>query len=582
MFRSVYAEAARLGAGSLSRLNYSVLGRLDRFWQLERLYRSNQKYDPEWRPRYLCCDSRVALPLAAIAAGTAEGFLPEGRWRTRRAARELTADELEQVRALSVRAVPAPRLRRSDQERARLDAAASLRELGIDPWPVADAGPGVGVVARVASVRDHGGVVFAVLVDGPRRLQAVLEARAPHAEARRFARLVDSGDLVRVEGVTGRSCSGEPSLLVTRWSMLAKALRPLHLDGHRREQPEPSAGSRRERVADLILRPDQADLLRQRSAVVRSLRTTLEAEGYLEVETPILCSVHGGASARPFRTWSNAYGMDLSLRIASELHLKRLVVAGLGPLFEIGRNFRNEGADATHNPEFTALEAYRPYADYTDMRELAERLVRGAMVAVHGAEMPVADGSGGPVPAAPFRVVRFLDAVSDAVGTPVDVGMDVDLAWAIAREHGVQPRPDAGVGALLEQLYADLVEPCTTAPTFFVDFPLETSPLARPHRSVPGLAERWDLVVGGSEIATAYSELTDPVDQRHRLVVQSHKAAAGDLEAMEVDEAFLSDLELGMPPTGGLGIGVDRLVMAVTGVSIRSVLAFPFVRPAQR
>jgi lysyl-tRNA synthetase class 2 len=513
----------------------------------------------------------------------------------------LTADELEQVRALSVPTVPAPRLRRTDQERARLDAAASLRELGVDPWPVADrgpgVGPGVGVVARVASVRDHGGVVFAVLVDGPRRLQAVLEARAPHAEARRFARLVDSGDLVRVEGVTGRSHSGEPSLLVTRWSMLAKALRPLQLDGprldghrldgprldgRRCEQPEPAAGSRRERVADLIVRPGQADLLRQRSAVVRSLRTTLEAEGYLEVETPILNSVHGGATARPFRTWSNAYGMDLSLRIAPELHLKRLVVAGLGPLFEIGRNFRNEGADATHNPEFTALEAYRPCADYTDMRELAERLVRGAMTAVHGAELPTADAPGGSVCAAPFRVVRFLDAVSDAVGTRVDVGMDFDLAWAIAREHGVQPRPDEGVGALLEQLYAALVEPATATPTFYVDFPLETSPLARPHRSVPGLAERWDLVVGGSEIATAYSELTDPVDQRHRLVAQSHKAAAGDLEAMEVDEAFLSDLELGMPPTGGLGIGVDRLVMAVTGVSIRSVLAFPFARPVER
>ncbi len=578
MFRSVYAEAARLGAGSLTRLNYTVLGRLDRFWQLERLYRSNQKYDPEWRPRYLCCESRVALPLAALAAGTAEGFLPAGLWHARETDRELSTEELREVRALSEPAVPALHPRRSDQERARLAAATSLQELGEDPWPLAGPQRECGVVARVAAVRDHGGVVFAVLADGPCRLQAVLEARVPQAEARRFARCVDAGDLVRVEGVAGRSCSGEPSLLVTRWSMLAKALRPLRFD---HADPVQDSGSRRERVADLIVRPGQADLLRTRAAVIRCLRTILEAEGYLEVETPMLTSVHGGASARPFRTWSNAYGMDLSLRIAPELHLKRLVVAGLGPLFEIGRNFRNEGADASHNPEFTALEAYRPLADYTDMRLLTERLVRAAAVAAHGEEV-LPDGSGRLVPLVSFRVVRFLDAVSEAVGTSVHTGMDFDLAWSIAREHGSRPRGDMGVGAILEQLYGDLVEPSTTTPTFYVDFPAETSPLARPHRSAAGLAERWDLVVAGSEIATAYSELTDPVEQRRRLVVQSHKAAAGDLEAMEVDEAFLSDLELGMPPTGGLGIGVDRLVMAVTGVPIRSVLAFPFVRPTPR
>ncbi len=588
MFRSVYAEAARLGAGSLTRLNYSVLGRLDRFWQLERLYRSNQKYQPEWRPRYLCAESRVALPLAALAAGTAEGFLPRGWGDRQEGSHHLTPDELEQVHALSVQAVPSPGPRIGDQERARLGAALRLRELGIDPWPVggedgpgstADGeGPPVQVVARVSTVRDHGGVVFAVLADGPRRLQAVLEARTPEVHSRRFAQLVDSGDLVRVEGVAGVSRSGEPSLLVSRWTMLAKALRPLRFDRARS-----ASGARRDRVADLLVRPGQADLLRQRAAVVRSLRATLEGEGYLEVETPVLNTVHGGASARPFRTWSNAYGMDLSLRIAPELHLKRLVVAGLGPLFEIGRSFRNEGADASHNPEFTSLEAYRPFADYTDMRRLAERLVRAAMVAAHGAEVLPADGSGELVPATePFRAVRFLDAVSQAVGTPVDIDMDVDLALALAREHGVQPRPDRGVGALLEQLYGDLVEPSTVAPTFYVDFPLETSPLTRPHRSVAGLAERWDLVVAGREVATAYSELTDPVDQRQRLVAQSHRAAAGDLEAMEVDEAFLADLALGMPPTGGLGMGVDRLVMAVTGVPIRSVLAFPFARPTER
>jgi lysyl-tRNA synthetase class 2 len=596
MFRTVYAEAARLGAGPLTRLNYTVLGRLDRFWQLERLYRSNQKYDPEWRPRYLCCDSWVALPLVLVAAGVAEGFLPRGWSSTTDRPGSLDAEELEEARALGTRTVPGPGPRHGDQERARLRGAAALRELGMEPWPVGcpstdhltRLGPGlpalgepVRVVARVASIRDHGGVVFAVLAvpsgltDGRWRLQAVLETRSPEAQARRFARLVDPGDLVLVDGVSGTSRSGEPSLLVARWTMLAKSLRPLRFDA-----APAAARQRRERVTDLIVRPGAAELLRHRAAVVRSLREILEADGYLEVETPVLNPVHGGASARPFRTWSNAYGMDLCLRIAPELHLKRLVVAGLGPLFEIGRNFRNEGADASHNPEFTALEAYRPFADYGDMRRLTERLVRAAMVAVHGAEVLPLQGADRLVPMpASFVVVPFLDAVSDAVGTRVDLDMDFDRALGIARTHGIRPRGDMGVGALLEALYADLVEPSTSEPTFYVDFPLETSPLVRRHRSLPGLVERWDLVVGGVEIATAYSELTDPVDQRQRLVAQSHRAAAGDLEAMEVDEAFLSDLELGMPPTGGLGVGVDRLVMVVAGVPIREVLAFPFARP---
>jgi lysyl-tRNA synthetase class 2 len=304
----------------------------------------------------------------------------------------------------------------------------------------------------------------------------------------------------------------------------------------------------------------------------------------------MLHTTHGGASARPFRTFINAYGVDLSLRIAPELHLKRLLVAGLGPVFELGRNFRNEGADATHNPEFTSLEVYQPHADYTTMRHLTERLVREAARTVHGREaipLPLT-GSGGLDGwdgvelvdiSGEWPVVSVLDAVSDAVGRRVTVETDFDVLLGLAEDHGIAVRPEMGAGAVIEELYAELVEPVTVLPTFYTDFPVETSPLTRPHRSAPGLAERWDLVVAGMEVGTAYSELTDPVDQRARLTEQSLKAAAGDPEAMEVDEDFLHALELGMPPSGGLGIGVDRLVMLLTHSSMRSVLTFPFVRP---
>jgi lysyl-tRNA synthetase class 2 len=335
-------------------------------------------------------------------------------------------------------------------------------------------------------------------------------------------------------------------------------------------------------VTDLLARPGSADLLRARSAVLRALRSTLEGDGFLEVETPVLQSVHGGATARPFRTRGHAYGVDLSLRIAPELQLKRLVVAGMGPLFEIGRNFRNEGVDATHNPEFTALEAYQPDGDYRSMRALAERLVRSAACAVHGRELlrlRVDDRVEDLDVSGPWRCVPMLEALSESLGRVVSLDTDFDELLGLARSHGLSLRDHAGPGTVLEALYGALVEPATVAPTFYTDFPRETSPPTRPHRDDPRLVERWDLVAGGMELATAYSELTDPLDQRDRLVQQSLRAAAGDVEAMQVDEDFLRDLECGMPPTGGLGIGVDRLVMAVVGAPIRDVLAFPFTRP---
>jgi lysyl-tRNA synthetase class 2 len=582
VFRAVYADAARLGAGPLTRLNYSVLGRLDRLWQLERLYRSNQKFDPEWRPRFVCHDGRLTVPLVAVAAAVAEGFLPRPFARDPHP-EGLDAQHLAEVRRLA--ALPAaPPTHRDEQERARLRHAGALRASGRAPWPahdettagcvVRESGAGATVTARVARIRDHGGVVFVDLVDHGTRRQAILECRTPSADARTFARYVDVGDLVRLTGVAGHSKSGEPSLLVDAWDLRAKALHPLALDRPRRTA---------HRVRDLLARPGSADLLRARAAVVRALRTTLEEAGYLEVETPVLNAVHGGATARPFRTRGHAYGVDLTLRIAPELQLKRLVVAGMGPLFEIGRNFRNEGADATHNPEFTSLEAYLPDGDFVAMRQLTERLVRTAARAVHGREvllLRTPDGTEEVDVSGPWRCVPMLDALGEVLDGPVSMDTDVDRLLALARAHDVPVRDDAGPGAVLEGLYGALVEPRTVQPTFYTHFPRETSPLTRPSREDPRLVERWDLVVGGTELATAYSELTDPLDQRERLVEQSLRAAAGDVEAMELDEDFLRDLECGMPPTGGLGIGVDRLVMAVVGAPIREVLAFPFTRPA--
>jgi lysyl-tRNA synthetase class 2 len=599
MFRGVFEESARIGGRALTRLNASVLGLLDRVWQLERLYRATERYGPRWVPRFLCYDDALALPQVALAAGAAEGFVPWPQVPTGGGA-HLKATQIDEILALPDQATTAPR--RSDQSLHRLAVLARLRDAGTDPYPPADRpvplplrelgpdrlGPGcdVSVVGRVRAIRNHGSVAFATLVSGTASAQVLLEARVLTRERLAcFTRDVGLGDLVRVDGVTGRSRTGTPSVLVHDWRIEAKALHPLPFRSF------VDAESRlRNRSLDLIVNPAQAELLRTRSAVIAALRCTLAARGFLEVETPILQAVHGGASARPFETFSNAYGMPLSLRIAPELYLKRLVVGGLGPVFELGRNFRNEGVDATHNPEFTSLEAYQPHADYQTMRQLAEDVVKAAALAVHGgAVVPrpgpdrvragltgveLADVSGA------WPVVDVATAVSHAVGRRVTVDTDIDVLIGLALRHGIDVHGDLGPGAILEQLYARLVEPATTAPTFYVDFPLETSPLARPHRHRPGLAERWDLVIGGMEIATAYTELTDPVDQRSRLTRQSLKAAAGDPEAMAVDEEFLAALELGMPPTGGIGIGVDRLVMLLTNTPIRSVLAFPFVRPS--
>jgi lysyl-tRNA synthetase class 2 len=431
------------------------------------------------------------------------------------------------------------------------------------------------VTGRVRALRDFGGVAFAVLEEDGCRLQTILDQTATDPEQRElWRRTVDLGDLVSVTGEVVTSRRGELSVLTAKWQMAAKCLSPLP-DLHAGfSDPEARA---RNRSLDLIVNPASRRLLDERSSAVGALRAALTGRGFVEVETPMLHPIQGGASARPFVTRSNAYDTDLFLRIAPELYLKRLAVGGLGRVFELGRSFRNEGVDATHNPEFSSVEAYQAWADYADMRHLTCDLIREVATAVHGSPVAV-HGDHRYDLSADWPVLTVHEAVSRAAGTTITPDTAVSEVAAACRANGVPTPDDAAAGILVLGLYDALVEPATTTPTFYVDFPLETSPLTRAHRADPRLAERWDLVAWSTEIGTAYTELVDPLEQRERLIAQARRRAV-DTESMQVDEEFLSALEYAMPPTGGLGLGVDRIVMMLTGVGIRETLAFPFVRP---
>lgn len=587
VMRQVFADAERLGAPVGARAGATFLGVLDRYFQLESLYRSNAKYNPEWVPRYVCFDGPASLPRTAVAIARAEGHLGNRRMPMQQLSPEDAAVATElQFRPIHVDetapAVPEQtriRLAHRDELRAagRMVGVGQATPQGLAQLP--DESTPALVAGRVCARRHLGGVLFLELSDVQARRQVIFERdRCPAWDT--LVRAVDLGDLVIVRARAGLSRTGTPSLLAEDWCVSAKSLHPVPFRGF----TDPDARARN-RSLDLIVHPQDAQVLRARSLVVSALRRQLLDEDFREVETPILGTTHGGATARPFRTYINAYNASLYLRIAPELALKRLIVAGSGPIFELARNFRNEGADASHNPEFTSLEAYLPYGDYHTMRELTERLIRAAASAVHGSPMLPLRQPDGTLQltdvSAPWPVVSVTDAVSAAVGETVSLETDFDHLVELAGRYGIELGPEWGPGAIIEELYGELVEKQTVFPTFYVDFPVETSPLTGPHRSIPGLTERWDLVANGMELGTAYSELVDPVEQRRRLTAQSLKAAAGDAEAMEVDEDFLRALELGMPPTGGLGLGVDRIVMLVTGTQIRDVLTFPFVRPAR-
>ncbi|MFE2751394.1 bifunctional lysylphosphatidylglycerol synthetase/lysine--tRNA ligase LysX [Actinosynnema sp. NPDC059335] len=591
MFRAVFEEGARIGAGPVLRTWRGVLGLASRFFQLESLYRSNAKYGPAWLPRYLCFARARHLPRVSVAAGVAEGFVPSLRSLFRRgSSRALRHDQADTDFAAAVAGIDAIKVeprqpRRPEQVRVRIAKLDRLRADGIDPYPVAYPrdhslaqarellGETVSVAGRVVALRELGGLVFARVRDFTGELQLMLDASRVDLAAWKAG--VDLGDHVGVRGEVVRSRRGELSVLADEWTVTAKCLHPM--PDKRKGLADPETRVRR-RYLDLAVNPDSARMLRLRSDVVRALRDFLHGRGYLEVETPMLQTVHGGATARPFVTHINAYDMRMYLRIAPELYLKRLCVAGVDRVFELNRNFRNEGADATHNPEFTMLEAYQSYADYTTMRHLVRELVQHAAVAAHGRPVAVRDGVEVDI-SGDWPVVGVHAAVSAALSATVTPDTPVAELRALLARHGIDADEDADHGALVQEAYEELIEPNTAGPTFYTDFPTSVSPLTRPHRADPRLAERWDLVAFGAEIGTAYSELTDPLEQRRRLEAQSVRAASGDVEAMELDEDFLDALEHGMPPTGGLGVGVDRVLMMLTGASIRQTVLFPFVRP---
>ncbi|GEL17451.1 lysine--tRNA ligase [Pseudonocardia asaccharolytica DSM 44247 = NBRC 16224] len=438
-------------------------------------------------------------------------------------------------------------------------------------------GEQVAVVGRVIFLRNTGKLCFATLREGDgTELQAMLSlANVGGDELARWKLMVDLGDHVLVHGEVITSRRGELSVSADRWQMVSKAIRPLPV-AHRELSEETRV---RQRYADLIVRPQARDMVRSRARVLRTLRNALDERGFIEVETPMLQLLHGGATARPFVTRSNALDTDLYLRIAPELFLKRSVVGGIERVFELNRVFRNEGIDSTHSPEFAMLEAYQAYATYDDMAELTQQLVLASAHAVFGSTVVRhADGSEHDL-AGPWRSVTLHEAVSEAVGEAVSVETPAESLRKLAAVHDVELKDSWSAGEIILELFEKLVEHTLIKPTFVRDYPVEVRPLTRQHRSDPRLAEAWDLIVFGTELATAYSELVDPVVQRERLNAQSLLAAAGDAEAMQLDEDFLRAMEYGMPPTGGMGMGIDRLLMVLTGLGIRETILFPLVRP---
>ncbi|MGW1059610.1 lysine--tRNA ligase [Micromonospora sp. NBC_01412] len=459
----------------------------------------------------------------------------------------------------------------------RTSTLAEIREKYADLPTDTATGDRASVTGRVIFIRNTGKLCFATLRDGDgTELQAMLSLdRVGAARMEDWKRLVDLGDHVGVSGEVITSRRGELSVLVEQWAVTAKALRPLPVA----HKPLSEEARVRQRYVDLVVRPQARQMVRTRAAAVRSLRDSLHRQDFIEVETPMLQLLHGGAAARPFVTHSNALNTDLYLRIAPELFLKRAVVGGVDRVFEINRNFRNEGVDSSHSPEFAMLEAYQAYGDYDTMATLTRNLVQQAAIAVAGSTVVThADGQefdlGGE-----WRSVTLFGALSGALGEEVTVRTERASLVEYADKVGLAVDPKWGPGKLAEELFEELVVPGLRAPTFVRDYPEETSPLTRAHRGEPGLAEKWDLYVLGFELGTAYSELVDPVVQRERLVAQAQLAARGDDEAMRLDEDFLRAMEYGMPPAGGMGMGIDRLLMALTGLGIRETILFPLARP---
>ncbi|GAA1351980.1 lysine--tRNA ligase [Falsarthrobacter nasiphocae] len=439
-----------------------------------------------------------------------------------------------------------------------------------------ESGKRVALAGRVVFVRNTGKLCFATLQQGNgTRIQAMVSlAEVGEESLAAWKQTVDLGDHVFVSGQAISSRRGELSVMVDEWRMASKALRPMPMI-HAELNEETRV---RQRYADLMVRDAARDMVRQRSLITRSVRETLHGHGYIEVETPILQLVHGGAQARPFQTHLNAFDQPMTLRIATELYLKRAVVGGIERVFEIGRVFRNEGVDSTHSPEFTTLECYEAWADQFVMAERMKEIVLNAADAI-GAPHQIETAAGVIDLDAEWRWVSVYPGLSEAVGREITPDTDLSVLREIADERGVSLDPAWNAEKAVVELFGEIVEPTLINPTFVCDYPPSAQPLARPHRDNPRLIEAWDLIIGGMERGTAFSELVDPVLQRERLTEQSRMAAGGDDEAMQLDEDFLRALEYGAPPMGGLGLGVDRLVMLFTDAGIRETILFPLLKP---
>ncbi len=435
----------------------------------------------------------------------------------------------------------------------------------------------VGIAGRVLFIRNAGGLCFVQLSAGDgTKIQGMISKKEIGPDSlKQFKQLVDLGDHLYLRGNVVASRTGELSIFATQWDIAAKALQPLpalhkELNDDTRIR-KPYVGM----IADERVR----NMVRNRSKAVSSLRRTFDEHDFLEVETPMLQTVHGGAAARPFVTHMNAFDMNLFMRIAPELFLKRCLVGGIDRVFEINRDFRNEGVDATHAPEFTMVEAYQAYGTYDSIGKLVKELIQKTATDVFGStKVTLVDGTeydfGGE-----WKQITMYGSLSEALGEEITPETGVEHLGAIADKLGVERDKVENHGKLVEHLWEHFYEDKLYEPTFVRDFPVETSPLVKAHRSKPGMVEKWDLYVRGFELATGYSELNDPVVQRKRLVDQAHDAMAGDEEAMDIDEDFLEALGVGMPPAGGMGMGIDRLLIALTGATIRETITFPLVKP---
>ena len=486
-----------------------------------------------------------------------------------------------------------------EQVQTRVAQRAMMIKDGINPYPVnldvtttidavrvkydgkleagAETDDIVGVAGRVLFIRNAGGLCFVQLAAGDgTTIQAMLSKKQIGADSlKQFKQLVDLGDHLFVKGRVIASKTGELSIFADEWAIAAKALQPLptlhkELNEDTRTR-KPYIGM----IADEKIR----NMVRNRSRAVASLRRTFDEHGFLEVETPMLQTIHGGAAARPFTTHMNAFDLDLYLRIAPELFLKRCLVGGIEKVFEINRDFRNEGVDATHAPEFTMVEAYEAYGNYDTIAKLVKELIQKTAIDVFGStKVTLLDGTeydfGGE-----WKTMSMYDSLSEALGQQITPETSVEELGAIADRLGVERDEVENHGKLVEHLWEHFYEDKLYEPTFVRDFPVETSPLVKAHRSKPGVVEKWDLYVRGFELATGYSELNDPIVQRERFVAQAKDALAGDEEACDIDEDFLEALGVGMPPAGGMGMGIDRLLIALTGATIRETITFPLVKP---